>query len=71
MIDNYCLKMIWTYKHYHAPSKNKADRSTLIIQGAINNQGAFFGHMSIDHRCTHIFMPQQFLYCSNIITSSK
>ena len=51
MIDNYCLKMVWTYNHSHAPSKIKADRSTLIIQRAINSQGAFLHHMCIDNGC--------------------
>ena len=39
-----------------------------LIQWTFNRERASIDHMCVDHRGFHILVPEQFLYCADVIT---
>ena len=37
------------------------------VKGAVDPTSSLLQHMGIDHRCTHVLVPQEFLHGANVV----
>jgi len=37
------------------------------VKGAVDPTSSLLQHMGIDHRCTHVLVPQEFLHRTDIV----